>query len=85
MINLKFVNMVSMEQVILMYQKRVAEVMGKKLEDLKIIVCHIGQGASLCAVQGGKSVDTSMGLTPLGGIMMCARSGDLDPSIVTFF
>ena len=64
--------------------KRVAEVMGKKLEDLKIIVCHIGQGASLCAVQGGKSVDTSMGLTPLGGIMMCARSGDLDPSIVTF-
>ena len=64
--------------------KRVAEVIGKKLEDLKIIVCHIGQGASLCAVQGGKSVDTSMGLTPLGGIMMCARSGDLDPSIVTF-
>ena len=64
--------------------KRVAEVMGKKLEDLKIIVCHIGQGASLCAVQGGKSVDTSMGLTPLGGIMMCARSGDLDPSVVTY-
>ena len=51
---------------------------------MKTIVCHIGQGASLCAVQGGKSVDTSMGLTPLGGIMMCARSGDLDPSIVTF-
>ena len=64
--------------------KRVAEVMGKNVEDLKIVVCHIGQGASLCAVQGGKSVDTSMGLTPLGGIMMCARSGDLDPSIVTF-
>ncbi len=64
--------------------KRVAEVMEKNIEDLKIIVCHIGQGASLCAVQGGKSVDTSMGLTPLGGIMMCARSGDLDPSIVTF-
>ena len=64
--------------------KRVAEVMGKPIEDLKIIVCHIGQGASLCAVQGGKSVDTSMGLSPLGGIMMCARSGDLDPSIVTY-
>ena len=64
--------------------KRVAEVMNKPLESLKTIVCHIGQGASLCAVDGGKSVDTSMGLSPLGGIMMCARSGDLDPSIVTF-
>ena len=64
--------------------KRVAEVMGKPVESLKTIVCHIGQGASLCAVDGGKSVDTSMGLTPLAGIMMCARSGDLDPSIVTF-
>ena len=64
--------------------KRVAEVMNKDIKDLKIIVCHIGQGASLCAVQNGMSVDTSMGLTPLGGIMMCARSGDLDPSIVTY-
>ena len=64
--------------------KRVAEIENKPLEELKTIVCHLGQGASLCAVQGGKSVDTSMGLTPLGGIVMCARSGDLDPSIVTF-
>ncbi|MBO5349632.1 MAG: acetate kinase [Clostridia bacterium] len=64
--------------------KRVAEVMNKPLESLKTVVCHIGQGASICAVDGGKSVDTSMGLTPLGGIMMCARSGDLDPSIVTY-
>ena len=64
--------------------QRVAEVIGKPVEELKTIVCHIGQGASLCAVDGGKSVDTSMGLTPLGGIMMCARSGDLDPSIVTY-
>ncbi|MBP3502208.1 MAG: acetate kinase [Clostridia bacterium] len=64
--------------------KRVAEIMNKPVESLKTIVCHIGQGASLCAVDGGKSVDTSMGLSPLGGIMMCARSGDLDPSIVTF-
>ena len=64
--------------------RRVAELENKPVEDLKTIVCHLGQGASLCAVQGGKSVDTSMGLTPLGGIMMCARSGDLDPSIVTF-
>lgn len=63
---------------------RVAELENKPVEELKTIVCHLGQGASLCAVQGGKSVDTSMGLTPLGGIMMCARSGDLDPSIVTF-
>ena len=64
--------------------RRVAELENKPIESLKTIVCHLGQGASLCAVQGGKSVDTSMGLTPLGGIMMCARSGDLDPSIVTF-
>lgn len=64
--------------------KRVAELENTPIENMKTIVCHIGQGASLCAVQGGKSVDTSMGLTPLGGIMMCARSGDLDPSIVTF-
>ena len=64
--------------------KRVAELENKPVEEVKTIVGHLGQGASLCAVQGGKSVDTSMGLTPLGGIMMCARSGDLDPSIVTF-
>ena len=63
---------------------RVAELVGKKKEDLKTIVCHLGQGASLCAVDGGKSVDTSMGFTPLAGIAMGTRSGDLDPSIVTF-
>ena len=64
--------------------QRVAEVMNKPLEDLKIIICHLGQGASLCAVDGGKSVDTSMGLTPLAGVPMGSRSGDIDPSIVTF-
>ena len=64
--------------------RRVATLLNKPLEDLKTIVCHLGQGASLCAVKGGKSVDTTMGLTPLGGIPMCARSGDLDPSIVTY-
>ncbi len=64
--------------------KRVAEVMNKPVEDLKIITCHLGQGASLCAVDGGKSVDTSMGLTPLAGVPMGTRSGDIDPSIVTF-
>ena len=64
--------------------KRVAELVGKSVEDLKTIVCHLGQGASLCAVKGGKSVDTSMGFTPLAGIAMGTRSGDLDPSVVTF-
>ena len=63
---------------------RIAELLGKNVEDLKTVVCHLGQGASLCAVKGGKSVDTTMGLTPLGGIPMCARSGDLDPSVVTY-
>lgn len=57
--------------------------MNKDIKALKIVTCHLGQGASLCAVQGGKSVDTSMGLTPLGGITMVTRSGDLDPSVVT--
>ena len=64
--------------------KRLAELMNKPVESLKTVVCHLGQGASLCAVDGGKSVDTSMGMTPVSGIIMCARSGDLDPSIVTF-
>ncbi len=63
---------------------RIAELVGKPVENLKTIVCHLGQGASLCAVQNGKSVDTSMGFTPLAGIAMGTRSGDLDPSIVTF-
>ena len=64
--------------------KRIAELMNVPLENLKTVVCHLGQGASLCAVENGKSVDTSMGLTPVSGIMMCARTGDLDPSVVTF-
>lgn len=63
---------------------RIAELLGKPVEELKIINCHIGQGASLCAIQNGKCVDTSMGLTPLGGIAMGGRSGDLDPSVVTY-
>ena len=58
--------------------------MHKPIEDLKIITCHLGQGASLCAVDGGKSIDTTMGLTPLAGVPMGTRSGDIDPSIVTF-
>ena len=63
---------------------KAAELMKKNIKDLKFVTCHLGQGASLCAVQGGKSVDTSMGLTPLGGIAMVTRSGDLDPSVVTY-
>ena len=61
---------------------RINEILGR--EDLKVVICHLGQGASLCAVENGKSVDTTMGLTPLGGIEMCARSGDLDPRVVTY-
>ena len=63
---------------------RIAELLGKPVEELKIVNCHIGQGASLCAIQNGKCIDTSMGLTPLGGIAMGSRSGDLDPSVVTY-
>lgn len=64
--------------------RRVAEVMNKPIDDLKIISCHLGQGASLCAIEGGKSIETTMGLTPLAGVPMGSRSGDIDPSIVTF-
>ena len=64
--------------------KRAAEILGKKREDLKIIVCHLGNGASISAVKNGESVDTSMGLTPLEGLIMGTRSGDLDPAIVSF-
>ena len=63
---------------------RVAELIEKDIKDLKIINCHLGQGASICAIKHGKSVETSMGLTPLGGIPMGTRSGDLDPSVVTY-
>lgn len=64
--------------------KRVAEILHKNIEDMKIIVCHLGNGASVSAVKNGKSVDTSMGLTPLEGLIMGTRSGDMDPAIVTF-
>ncbi|MBQ2705290.1 MAG: acetate kinase, partial [Agathobacter sp.] len=64
--------------------KRAAEILGKDVKELKTIVCHLGNGASICAVNGGKSVDTSMGLTPLEGLIMGTRSGDVDPSILDF-
>ena len=65
--------------------KRVAEILGKKPEDLKTIVCHLGNGSSICAVNQGKCVDTTMGLTPLAGLLMGTRCGDIDPSILEFY
>ena len=64
--------------------KHTAELLGKKPEELKTIVCHLGNGASICAVQNGKSVDTSMGLTPLDGLVMGTRSGTVDPAVIEF-
>ena len=64
--------------------KRAAELAGKPYDAMKTIVCHLGNGASICAVENGKSVDTSMGLTPLEGLVMGTRSGDIDPAILEF-
>ena len=64
--------------------KRAAEILGKDIKDLKIIVCHLGNGASISAVKDGKCIDTSMGLTPLEGLIMGTRTGDIDPSVVEF-
>ena len=64
--------------------KRAIELLGKPVEDTKVIVCHLGGGASITAVQGGKSIDTSMGMTPLEGIIMGTRSGSIDPAIIEY-
>ncbi len=64
--------------------KRTAEFLGKDVKDMKIIVCHLGNGSSISAVKYGESIDTSMGLTPLEGVAMGTRSGDLDPAIIEF-
>ncbi|ASW42731.1 acetate/propionate family kinase [Clostridium isatidis] len=64
--------------------QKVAEVMNRDIKDLKIITCHLGNGCSLAAVKGGKSIDTSMGFTPLAGVMMGTRSGNIDPSVIAF-
>ena len=64
--------------------KRAAELVGKPYDAVKTIVCHLGNGASICAVENGESVDTSMGLTPLEGLVMGTRSGDIDPAIMEF-
>ena len=63
---------------------RAAAMLGKSIKDLKLITCHLGNGASVCAIDGGKSVDTSMGMTPLEGLIMGTRSGDIDPAVVSF-
>ena len=63
---------------------RAAEILGKKPEEINMISCHLGNGASLCAIKNGKSIDTSMGLTPLEGLTMGTRSGDIDPAIIKF-
>jgi len=62
--------------------KRVSELMGRSYEELKIITCHLGNGASITAIKNGKSIDTSMGYTPLEGLVMGTRSGDIDPAII---
>ena len=68
-----------------MYVSReAAKVLGKPLEDLKLITAHIGNGASITAIEGGKSIDTSMGFTPLAGVMMGTRSGEMDPSVISY-
>jgi acetate kinase len=64
--------------------QRAAEILGKKLEDLKIISCHLGNGASMCAIQNGKSFDTSMGMTPVEGLVMGTRSGDIDAGALLY-
>ncbi len=64
--------------------QKLADAMGKDVKDLKIVSCHLGNGSSITAVDGGKSVDTSMGFTPLDGVLMGTRSGCVDPSAVTF-
>ena len=63
---------------------KVAEVLNKDIKDLKIITCHLGNGCSLAAIKNGKSIDTSMGFTPLAGVMMGTRSGNIDPSVINF-
>lgn len=63
---------------------RAAEILGKPIEELKLITCHLGNGASVCAVKNGKSIETSMGFTPLQGLAMGTRSGTIDPAVISF-
>lgn len=64
--------------------ERAAEMLGRPIEQLRLISCHLGNGASITAIQGGKSIDTSMGFTPLAGVTMGTRSGDIDPALIPY-
>ena len=64
--------------------ERAAELLGRPIEELRLISCHLGNGASIAAVEGGKSIDTSMGFTPLAGVAMGTRSGNIDPALIPF-
>lgn len=64
--------------------ERAAELLGRPLKDLRLISCHLGNGASIAAVEGGKSIDTSMGFTPLAGVAMGTRSGNIDPALIPY-
>src|SRR5699024_4250142 len=64
--------------------QRAAEMLGVSIEQLRLISCHLGNGASITAIQGGKSIDTSMGFTPLAGVTMGTRSGDIDPALIPY-
>jgi len=63
---------------------RAAEILNKNMTDLRIVTCHLGAGSSLCAIAGGKALDTTMGFTPLSGLVMATRCGDMDPAVVSF-
>ena len=64
--------------------QRAAEMLGRPLKNYVLISCHLGNGASIAAIEGGKSVDTSMGFTPLAGVTMGTRSGDIDPALIPY-
>ena len=64
--------------------ERAAEILGRPLDQLRLISCHLGNGASIAAIEGGKSIDTSMGFTPLAGVTMGTRSGDIDPALIPY-
>lgn len=64
--------------------KRASLFLNQESRDLKMVICHLGAGASLCAIKGGKSIDTTMGMTPLEGLMMATRSGSIDPGVVLY-
>ena len=65
--------------------ERAAEMLGRPVEQLRLISCHLGNGASIAAIKGGKSIDTSMGFTPLAGVTMGTRSGNIDPALIPLY